>query len=512
MINFFKKEPLLILLLLVGFLIRIVPIFFDSISFHYDMTRDAFIAEQIYMHHDLKVLGPPTSKQGLYHGVLYYYLIAPFYALSQGDPHLVSAMLAVLNVLAIIPLYLLSKQIFNSKKMALVTALLFTFSFEATQYSIWLSDPAPAVFTSILFFYGLWLWGKGKSVGFIIAAVCAALSAQFEFFLIYLFVVMAFYKFLFKAPLAKKEIGIGMLAALIAISTILVAIFKFNAFGQTVTALQALGESKASLDANFTDLFINYVNKTSLAFTNNFFPINVFVGGVLMLIIFFYAFRDKKYFILFGLFSSVFIFFFGGHSNIYNNLGILAPAFLGMTYIINKVWRVNKRWSVILVLVIIFTNIYAIIKAIPVGQYLLVIPKDMILSKQLALINKSYEIAKGRPFSINSLTVPLYNNTSWAYLYHWYGDKKYGYVPTFYGNDPIGTLGADIVKKTEKPEEILFYIIEPQRGIPGNIADFEFEKENGRTILKNEYNFGELRLQERVMKNATGSAQEKKAD
>jgi hypothetical protein len=512
MINLFKKEPLLIALLIVGLLIRVIPIFTNSISFHYDMTRDAFIAEQIYKHHDLKVLGPPTSKEGLYHGVLYYYLIAPFYALGDGDPRVPSFILGILNILAIIPLYLLAKEILKSQKLGLLAAFLFTFSFEATQYSIWLSDPGPAVLTTILFWLGLMLWGKGNKWGFILSAISTAMSAQFEFFLIYLFVVMFFYKFIFKAPLYKRDIIAGVFAALFALSTMIVAIVKFNALNKTITAFQTLGESKATLDANFTDLFINYINKSSLVFTNNFFPVNVFIGGLLMFVVLFVIFKDKQKFILFGLLSSIFIFLFGGHSNIYSNIGILAPVFLAVSFLIGKIYKQNNTWAYTLVAIIFAANIYTIIRSIPKGQYLLVIPKDMILSNQLALIDKSYEIAQGKPFSINSLTVPLFTNTSWAYLYHYYGEKNYGYVPSIYGRDPIGTLGENVIKKTEKPEETLFFIIEPLRGIPGNITDSEFEYENSRTSLKKEYNFGEIRLQFRSLKNATSEAQIKKAD
>jgi hypothetical protein len=103
----------------------------------------------------------------------------------------------------------------------------------------------------------------------------------------------------------------------------------------------------------------------------------------------------------------------------------------------------------------------------------------------------------------------LWTNTTWAYLYHYYGYKKYGYVPTFYGNDPVGSLGADVVKKSAGKDEIKFFIVEPLKGIPGNITDSEFEKEKGNTTLIKEYNYGQIRLQQRQnnTKEASDSAQ-----
>jgi hypothetical protein len=41
------------------------------ISFSYDQARDAFFAQDI-LNGDLKIVGPPTDIQGVFHGPLYY--------------------------------------------------------------------------------------------------------------------------------------------------------------------------------------------------------------------------------------------------------------------------------------------------------------------------------------------------------------------------------------------------------------------------------------------------------
>lgn len=66
-----------------AFILRIIFIPSSALSFHYDMSRDAFEAQKIIKDGDLKILGPPTSTPGLFHGPLYYYLIAPFYGRDQ---------------------------------------------------------------------------------------------------------------------------------------------------------------------------------------------------------------------------------------------------------------------------------------------------------------------------------------------------------------------------------------------------------------------------------------------
>ena len=174
------------LLVILAFLLRIIFVFQNGVSFHYDMARDAFEAQQIWKDHNLKLLGPPTSTPGLYHGVLYYYLIAPFYMLGQGDPRIVAIFLSFINCLAIIPIVLLAKDFFKSNKWAILSGLLFTVSFEAVQYAPWISDPSPAMLTIALFFYFLRVWQKGNQLGLYLAVFMAALSTQFEFFFLYL--------------------------------------------------------------------------------------------------------------------------------------------------------------------------------------------------------------------------------------------------------------------------------------------------------------------------------------
>src|SRR3989344_6121575 len=142
----------MVLLITLAFILRIIFIFQGGLSFHYDMARDAFEVQSIWRDYDLKILGPPTSTPGLYHGVLYDYLIAPFYLLGQGDPRVVAIFLSFINSLVIIPIVLLAKDLFKANKWAYLAGFLFVVSFEGTQYAPWISNPTPAVLTIALFF------------------------------------------------------------------------------------------------------------------------------------------------------------------------------------------------------------------------------------------------------------------------------------------------------------------------------------------------------------------------
>lgn len=490
---------LVALLILVSFILRILFVFSGSLSFHYDMARDAFVAKQIWQDHHLKILGPPTSIPGLYHGVFYYYLIAPFYGLGQGDPKFVAIFLAFLNSLVILPLMLLAKDLLKDRRWAILAGLLYAISFEATQYAPWISNPSPALLTIALYFYFLRAWQKGSRWGLYLATLMATLSTQFQFFLIYLLVLIPIFGVLFKIKTNKAAILISLVIGLSGLSSFLISTIKFNSLSQIAIGLLSIpAGSQIDFRPQFSELVINYINKVAELFTYNFVPLNVFLGGITALSVILSI--KKNGYLLFCLFSNLLIFIFGGHTNTYANIGLAVPAILGLLFLFKHLMKFNKAIIVLILILIFSSNLYAIFKYSPNGQIILVIPNDMTLKNELRLIDKTYELANYQPFSINSLTLPLWTNTSWAYLYAWYGKNKYGYVPAFYGHDQVGLLGADSLRRIEKPLNQTFFIIEPLDGIPERFYQEELDTENSKTKLMKEISYGSIKLQAREPK------------
>ncbi len=492
----------IIFLIILAVVIRSLFIFSGAISFHYDMSRDAFEAQQIWKDKNLKIIGPPTTSDGLFSGVFYYYLLAMPYGVSSGDPTVAAAFLAVLNSLAIIPLFFLAKDLFKSKSWAFLAGLIYAVSFEAVQYGPWLSNPGPAVFTMAMFFYSLRLWQKGNNRGLPLAVIFAALSAQLEFFLLFLFVVIIAFKFLFKLRTSIKHLIISIILSVILLSTFIISTFKFNTFTQTITAFFRLFQNiEFSFRIKFTDLLSIYTNRFADLFINNFFPNSVFIGGLLgFSVLFILLFRQKinisgYKFILFCLLSNLPIFIGGGQNATYTMVGMSIPAILGICALLQNISKLSYKWTLAIIVLILLSNIYMTYKLRSEGQVALVIPKDMILKNQLSIVDKTYEVADGKPFSINSLTLPLWTNTTWAYLYSWYGQKKYGYLPEFTGHNQVGLLGAETLRKVDNPADKSFFIIEPHVGIPPEIYNLEIGAEDAKTKMIEQISYGDLKLQ-----------------
>lgn len=488
----------IIVLVILAFIIRILFIFQGGVSFHYDMARDAFEAQSIWRDHHLKILGPPTSTPGLYHGVLYYYLIAPFYSLGSGDPRVVAIFLSFLNSLVVIPLMLLARDLFKNK-WSIVAGFLFAVSFEATQYGPWISNPAPAALTVALFFLSLRLWQKGKKNGLYLAVVSAALSTQFQFFLVYLFLLIPVFGLIFKIKTSAKSVSISFLIVVLGLINFFIAAIKFKTFGNIILGFLNIGAGgQIEFRPQFSEMFLNYVNRFTELFTLNFFPTSVLLGGILTIIILFLIRRERL--LLFYLFSNLPIFLFGGHTNTYANVGLAVPATLAFTFTLKSVRKISRVLTVAIVFLSLISSIYAIFKYNPDGQIILVIPNDMNLKNELRLIDETYKEASGSAFSINSITLPLWTNTTWAYLYSWYGKNKYGYVPSFYGHDQVGLLGAETLQKQDKPLPKTFLIMEPADGIPAVFYNQDLDTENSKTKLTKEINYGSIKLQVRTPK------------
>ena len=166
------------------------------------------------------------------------------------------------------------------------------------------------------------------------------------------------------------------------------------------------------------------------------------------------------------------------------------------------IWKYFGKYKIlagVIVFLILSTNMFTILKENKNGQTLFPLQTDLTLQKETEVVNYSYQKASGTPFSISSLTSPLYINTLWSYLYNWYGQSKYGYVPSWVGKDQIGQLGDNLSFATSNVQEH-FFIIEPTYGIPDLYVGYSKGEQDSCSTLVDSKSFGELTVQERLMK------------
>jgi len=199
------------------------------------------------------------------------------------------------------------------------------------------------------------------------------------------------------------------------------------------------------------------------------------------------------------LFSHISVVTVGGTSTPFLMVGIGPAVSLILGFYIYKLFS-NKKvvLGMLMILFILMGNINYIFSQNKSGSTLFSIQKDMLLAKQISAIDYTYQVASGRPFSVNSLTSPLWINIVWSYLYKWYGVEKYGYAPYWHGRDQIGQL--DSLERIDNPTEISFLIIEPLSGIPQQYLPLSIGEEDVDTKVVEEKSIGEIIVQFRELK------------
>ncbi len=480
-----------------------------SLFFSFDQGRDGFIVQEI-LHGNPKILGPSVSGiPGLSHGVLYYYVIAPIFYLGHGNPVIVSYFLSFLNALGIFIAYFLASLLTKKKVPGILAALIYACSFEATQYANLLTNASMAEWFMPLTYIGLYLWiTKSWKWAPILTGIALGFTIQSELAAAYILAPVIFWLFSFRKKISKKGAFIFILFFLISISSMIVSEIKFHF--PAVNGLIYLFTNQDGITKNIRlgDFLVQFLNQTGETFSYTIFPMNVVFGGLLGFIIIFYSllkeFGDKNVIWANFLASYVFAYFFalpfGGwnmrHIMVGNTVAI--AAFVGIF-----IWKYigkNKTLAIFFIAIILLSNLYKIFKDNINGQTIFSLNSDMILSKEIQIIDYTYQKANGKQFSISTLTKPLYINTTWSYLYNWYGLEKYGYLPHWIGRDQIDQLGDNLEFSNR---DILkhFFISESTFDIPDLYVVYAKGDQDAVSTLVEEKKFGDMIVQERVRKN-----------
>ena len=498
----------LILIFALALILRTLFLQNLSLTFGYDQARDAFIAQQI-ANGDFKILGPPSSAPGLYHGVFYYYFLAIPYALSKS-PIITAYWVALWNALTVFTVYALAWFMTRKQGAAILASLLFAVSWESTQYATWLSNPTIAVWTVPLIYLGLWAWinpsassGQGKKWGPIMCGVGLGLSAQADIFLAYHLPPVVLWLWIASKNITKKSILMFTLSLVASVSTLIVSEFKFGFKGLQGVMHLATTQDAIVLSRGLGDFIVLFFNQIGKLFAYSSYPANVGLGGGLILLLVATSLISwgKKQktswqpFLATWLFSHITIVTVGGTSTPFLNVGTGAAVSILLGITLWQMWKTKRILFVALLAAILFGNLSKIFKENPRGSTIFAIQKDMLLSKQLGAVDYTYNEAKGEPFTINTITSPLYINIVWTYLYKWYGLPKYGYVPDWHGPEQWGQV--DTLNKVNKRSETYFLIKEPLDGIPTGFVE-DIEREEGYfSKVSDEKSFGSLVVQKR---------------
>lgn len=483
----------------------------NDIYFGFDQARDAFATQEILKGH-LKLIGPPTSFEGLRHGVLYYYLYAPFYFLGNGNPEIVSAFLRVFNSFGVILIFMIASVLFN-KNVGFIAALLFAISFEQTQFAMYFNHPSFAVISILLMYLGLALLiFQKKGMGLIIALLGLGLSVQFEFILTYLLIPFLLILILFRRSINIniKTLVSAVASFLLIISSFIIAEMKFSFRTIKLLPQLLLGDGNKSLYRIIsTYIFeMGQVVKFSLiSFDQTKLPVGILIF-ILFLISVFSKIKKQIIFLSVWFFSGIIVYFVTGGENLqvniiqyHPNIGLSLSLLIFVSFLLYWIGqKIHSIVTMILVSFILFSNLSLIQKLNPYGSMPEINAQSfMLLSDEKKVLDYIYQDAARQTFAVKAITLPYIINTTWSYLFEWYGLQKYGYQPIWNGKNSLGYPGN---LKVEEIQERLpakrYLIIEPIRGIPTHLINDYIREENYFTKIIEEKEISKFKVQKRV--------------
>lgn len=415
-------------ILLFSLVIRLAPLLGNNVLFAGDQARDALAVKELLVDRQFPLVGPPTSLFGTYDGALWYYFLAIGYALFSLHPF--GAVLLVL-VISVATTGILMEKIKKelSPEVGLLSGLTLSGVWDFFMLTRSAAPPFVVVFMTLILILILvdMLAGKNRVL---LAATLVGLGMHVEVaativpFLLFLSVTG--WMFL-RRRLSLVSFFLGVAA--IAVSFLPHFVFEIQTnFSQTravVAEFRKPGGSFAASSAQQMTLSLSH------AVARGVFPANralsVFAFSAVALL----AIRHRNRFVarFIGL-TVLFIFLAWGFfstNQLWNYWHTLAIAPLVFVAFLLGSITLGGRLGTILIAAVVAVQLATFTTRL--GEWNRTSTTDLrLLRHELQRIDEIYQTANGRQFSFRNNLATMYD-TSFSYLFWWYGRTHYGYLP-----------------------------------------------------------------------------------
>lgn len=204
-------------------------------------ARDTLITGEI------PLIGIPSSHPWLHQGAYWTYILIPLLAIFNYDPLSATYFSTVLHLITIVVLYMFCSKFF-SERIGLFTAFLYATSPLIIHHARMPYHTSPIPFLTVLFFYAINLWIKGKTVYFPIAIFLLAILYNFEIATLLLTIVLLIiliFGFLkktkwFREIFTKKILLLALFGFVLPMSPMLIYDF-YHGFPQTIMVIVWVG-------------------------------------------------------------------------------------------------------------------------------------------------------------------------------------------------------------------------------------------------------------------------------
>ncbi|QQS38649.1 glycosyltransferase family 39 protein [Candidatus Woesebacteria bacterium] len=448
--------------------------------FGYEQARDLFEVEKI-LGGDLKLLGPPTDIAGIYHGVIYLYILLPFYFIFDGDPYKIEMCLIAINSLSVLFLYLAVKNHFN-EKIARLSTVLYVVNYSSIVYARWLSNTTLIPACAILLYYFLvksktnwkYLFGVVIFWGLILnfhEVVGMSLLPGIVGFICVEKIKLRLKQVLaisLSVPCVFTTYGIYEIKNDFLMTKALLGYFSGGGVGSTglssfYTFIEEVADNIYTLSPRFSFLVIVV---TVVVFSRKYL-INRHVLATLFL-----SLSPLVFFLCFGIVPLRHFF-------------ITIPVFLPVLIAL-LVWnmdknKINLKLFPVYVLVIV-CSVWVYKNNILANKPTFIYNAQRTYLGDLKnVIDWTYINSNGNYFSYNYYSVPYWKEEMWEYMFRWYGKNTHGRLP--------------VREKTD----VYFTLIEPNLFIPVHQDNWYGEYKKDSELIDT-YQSGQLEVEMRRAK------------
>lgn len=417
------KNKLLIFLLTFVLLTRFFLLKDQVFSFTFDHGKDSLAVLDIWLNHDIKLIGPWTSIPGLYFGPAWYYLLLPAYIIGNGAP--VYA-IYLMTLLLLLQIYLAYRYL--GKEEALIMATGITWLDIST--SAW--NPFPMTLISLLIlilFKKIKEQRRASNWQLYLLALTASLGCHFSTaFAIFFPVLIFIFLFREKIALSFKQLSYMFLAYLMPFIPQLLFEIKHD-FSEVRAILSYLQNSQGGDGfsiAKMLEIIKGYYEHLKMAATFDIFIENVTIKNMVNYAVLFYLLyflkiiifqKKKKHFFTLGKDSLIWVLlsFIAFNFLHYNQWYLLALAPLFVILIADCLRQSRKIVYYSFLALMFLTSISKVIYFIEVDRTRLAERRDFYPVK-IKAINTAYALANNGQFSSYQYAPHIYD-FDWQYLY-----------------------------------------------------------------------------------------------
>lgn len=460
-----QMSKLILAILIIGFIYRLFLTANGNFLFNMDNARDMVDVREMVVLHKLRLTGPTSAIEGFYNGPFWYYFLAIPFILSDGDPY--ASILMEIGLWAIGGFFLLKLVSKWGSWLVLPVGLIWVASDYVILANRYAFNPNPVTLLAPLFVYLLVEYlEKNIAIYIILTWFLAGLFFNFEMNFGVFTPIIIFASFVFTKNiklLKQKWFWLGLAVFILMLLPQIIFDLKHQ-FIMSKAILRHLSENSGgslnilkrfqSISSGFFDTFsATLMNHKLLAVIILILAIPALLkkgkDKVVLVSMIFIAVPFLGYLILP---VSVNPWHWGGE---------MAVSLILIAYLLKKL----KIISFLLSLAIIFFGISNIANFF-MQDFAKPNLDPSLYKNEISAIDYVYKYANGANFKVYAYLPSVYDYP-YQYLFWWYGQKKYGYIPGEYvysPNKPTYISNQDKFQgRKDNLSGLVFLIKEPDR-------------------------------------------------